>query len=464
MARPSTQRIVTEDAEVGDRVRIVVTGRSCSISQEGVMLEATAADCLTIKLDNGYNVTHPVSDIDSIAKVASSSSPSNVRSISDSASEEADASEDDELPLVVLLHTGGTIASKVDYATGAVTARFEPEEIIDAVPELSSIARIRAVKLGNMWSDDMRPRHWNRILEGTAKAFDSDAAGVVVTHGTDTMHLTAAALAFAWAGEGGRPPGRIVLTGAQRSADRGSSDAAENLIAAVHWAANGPPASGERDASVIVMHDSGSDGVCAVLPGCAARKSHSSRRDAFRAVNQPPLAKISIRGGRPTIEGNLTTAPTREVSDKPHLFDEETTIAEFLANGHMRAKFLTAAIDAGAAALLVHGTGLGHLPLDDPAGDSPENRELARVLSEHCAAGGIVVVTTQCIDGPVNMDVYAKGREQQEMGLIGHGASSPPGIALVKLHHLLSRGLDVQAIRRIWSEDLVGENPHSILE
>ncbi|MCS5573303.1 MAG: asparaginase domain-containing protein, partial [Pseudomonadales bacterium] len=203
--------------------------------------------------------------------------------------------DDPNLPEVYILHTGGTIASKVDYVTGAVAARFEPEELLDAVPELANHARIRTKKLGNMWSDDIRTRHWNAMMMAAKEAFDSGAVGVVITHGTDTMHYSAAAAAFAWSGGGGRPPGRIVFTGSQRSSDRGSTDGTENLIAAVHWAAHGPEPTGENgDASVIIMHAGNDDGVCAVLPGCSTRKFHSSKRDAFQGINAQPLGTIAV--------------------------------------------------------------------------------------------------------------------------------------------------------------------------
>ena len=96
-----------------------------------------------------------------------------------------------------LIHTGGTIASKVDYATGA-TARFEPDELLQSVPELRSVARLWVVKLGNMFSDDIRPRHWNRMLKATEEAFAEGAVGVVITHGTDTLHISAAAMGYGW--------------------------------------------------------------------------------------------------------------------------------------------------------------------------------------------------------------------------------------------------------------------------
>jgi glutamyl-tRNA(Gln) amidotransferase subunit D len=469
-----------EAARVGDRVRLTVSGRVINIVQEGLLLEPVSPDCISIKLVNGYNVTHPESDVESIELIhADSTKNSDSTEISDSTAANSDSTtaaadstresttSDSELPLIVLLHTGGTIASRVDYTTGAVTARFEPEEIISAVPELADIARIRAVKLGNMWSDDMRPRHWNKILEASAEAFESGAVGVVITHGTDTLHLTAAAMAFGWAGAGGKPPGRVVLTGSQRSSDRGSSDAAENLIAAVHWAAKGPEVNGHRDSAVVIMHEHGSDGVCSVIAGCAARKSHSSRRGAFESIDQPPIARIEIKDGDCAISlidsGAAPNSP-RDTATSPILFGENTAIAEFVANAHLHPRFIGAAIDAGVDALLIHGTGLGHLPIDDPASDSPENSELAELLERFCQDGGIAVVTSQCIRGPVNMDVYTKGREQQRIGLIGHGASAPPAIALVKLHHLISRGFDSADIRSTWPTDMVGENPESIRE
>ena len=470
-----------EPARVGDRVRLTISGRLIKIVQEGLLLEPVSPECISIKLVNGYNVTHPESDIESIellhsdstkksdstAATADSTSEMAVLTSESTTSSTAGSNQKSELPLIVLLHTGGTIASRVDYSTGAVTARFEPEEIISAVPELADIAQIRAVKLGNMWSDDMRPRHWNKILEASAEAFESGAVGVVITHGTDTLHLTAAAMAFGWAGAGGKPPGRVVLTGSQRSSDRGSSDAAENLIAAVHWAARGPDVNGHRDSSVVVMHEHGSDGVCSVIAGCAARKSHSSRRGAFESIDQPPIARIEIEDGDCSIsliDSGSAPASSRDVATTPILFGENTAIAEFVSNAHLHPRFIGAAIDAGVDALLIHGTGLGHLPIDDPASDSPENRELGELLERFCKDGGIAVVTSQCIRGPVNMDVYTKGREQQRIGLIGHGASAPPAIALVKLNHLISRGFGPAEIRSLWPTDMIGENPDSIRE
>ena len=443
--------------EAGTPVKVAVKTWSGVVEHEGLALPAAGPKLVTLKLTNGYNVSYPESYVESVeildeVKISEEEPPTPIE-------------QDENLPLVHLIHTGGTIASKVDYATGAVTARFEPDELLQSVPELRSVARLRVVKLGNMFSDDIRPRHWNRMLKATEEAFAEGAVGVVITHGTDTLHLSAAAMGYGWAGNGGRPPGRIALTGSQRSPDRGSSDAAENIVAAVHWAAHGPEPTGYRDASVVVMHSESSDGQCAVLPGIACRKYHSSRRDAFKPINQGPLAWINNDGTGPSIVmAEHEPADARVEAISPMMFDEDTRIAQFIADPHLDSNLVMLAIKDDFDAIVLHGTGLGHLPISDPQNDSPENTKLRLMLEDHCANDGVVVVLAQTIHGPMNMNVYAKGREQQEMGIIGHGSLCPPGSALVKLHHLLSRGGGRETIANNWTEDLCGENPHDSMD
>ena len=439
--------------EAGTPVKVAVKTWSGVVEHEGLALPAAGPKLITLKLANGYNVSYPESYVESVeildeVEISEEEAPTPIE-------------QDGNLPLVHLIHTGGTIASKVDYATGAVTARFEPDELLQSVPELKSVARLRVVKLGNMFSDDIRPRHWNRMLKATEEAFAEGAVGVVITHGTDTLHLSAAAMGYGWAGNGGRPPGRIALTGSQRSPDRGSSDAAENLVAAVHWAAHGPEPTGYRDASVVVMHSESSDGKCAVLPGIACRKYHSSRRDAFKAINQGPLAWINNDGTGPSIEmAEHEPADARVEAISPMMFNEDTRIAQFIADPHLDPNLVMLAIKDEFDAIVLHGTGLGHLPISDPQDDSPENTKLRLMLEDHCSNGGVVVVVAQTIHGPMNLNVYAKGREQQDMGVIGHGSLCPPSSALVKLHHLLSRGGGQETVASNWVEDLCGENPH----
>jgi glutamyl-tRNA(Gln) amidotransferase subunit D len=435
----------------GSMVRIMVESKKGKLTHQGMLISPAGDGLLTIKLQNGYNFSHPIERIDSIEIIEKKEEyEKNVNS-------NAEITGNPDLPLVTLLHTGGTIASKVDYETGAVIARFEPEEILDAVPELRPIARIEAVLLGNMFSDDIRPRHWNQMIRETEAAFERGAKGVVITHGTDTMSISAAALAFAWSGEGGRPPGPIVFTGAQRSSDRGSSDAKENLIAAVYLAGNGPTPSGNGDSSVVVMHETSSDGILSILSGISSRKMHSSRRDAFQSIDIQPLGRIHVEGSDCNIELQNNNATTRPVK-KPIEFNEEIRIAEMIAGPHLQPEHIAALSSTKPDALHIHGTGLGHLPIADPNGDSPENNAVQKRLNEYIEQGGIVVMSTQTIHGPVHLDVYSKGRDQRNMGILGHGSIGPPELSLVKLHYLLTKFGPVQdEIGNAWTKNLCGE-------
>ena len=422
------------------RVKIHVEGPAGNTTHQGVVLPGASEDHLTIKLVNGYNISYPLEMVTSIEEL---------EDMQNSTTNSIEISQDQTLPKVTIIHTGGTIASKVDYATGAVIARFEPEELLASVPEILEIANIDAVKIGNMWSDDVRPQHWNKMIDACEEAFSSGSVGVVITHGTDTLHVSAAALSFAFAGNGGRPNGRIVFTGSQRSADRASTDATENLLSAVYWAANGDDVTGYKDAAVTVMHAGSGDGVCAVSPGIGVRKMHSTRRDAFQTVNNERIAEISISKDGLSHNSNHA-APQRELSN-PTKFDPNIRIAQFIAGPHLHGDLLTAAESSGYSAILIHGTGLGHLPIEDSNGDAPENPALANVIEKMSIP---VIVANQCINGPVDLNVYSKGRNQQKIGVLGHGSNASPEALLVKIHWALSNNKGMEVL----SEDLCGEN------
>ncbi len=447
--------------DTGSRVLATVESHNGSTQIEGIITPAASAGHVTIKLVNGYNASYSLDSITSI-EVIGNVADKVVQSESDK------APTDNSLPTIRILHTGGTIASKVDYVTGAVVARFEPDELISAIPELRDIANIEAVKLGNMFSDDMRPQHWNKIAEASMQAFEEGVDGVVVTQGTDTLHYTAAALSFAWAGSGGKTPRPIALVGSQRSSDRGSSDAAENLIAAVHWAANGPDPNGAAgDSVVVVMHTSSNDGECSVHPGIGVRKMHSTRRDAFQGINTQPLATISANNGKPSHQLSSTYADElklpneRLVATAPDKFGLKVRIPQFISGPWLFAEQIDAIMNLGCQAIVIHGTGLGHLPIDDPEGDAPENLLLWRSITRAINREIPVVIVNQCINGPVDMNVYSKGRKQMQMGILGHGIVAPPETVIAKLHWALSNDKDINSII---AADLCGEGRATLME
>ena len=155
---------MVEMPALGKRVKIIAQSPSGSTTHQGVVLPGAAPDHLTIKLANGYNISYPLSSVESVEVIGDSTSTEK---------SEQSIEQNGSLPKVTIIHTGGTIASKVDYTTGAVIARFEPEELLSSVPEILEIANIEAVKLGNMWSDDIRPSHWNKMIDACQNAFDS---------------------------------------------------------------------------------------------------------------------------------------------------------------------------------------------------------------------------------------------------------------------------------------------------
>ena len=427
----------------GQRLRIKVQSLEGTVEHFGTVLPYTHDDHITLKLDNGYNANYSIEGIQSYELLDNDSSDQQLTA-------ENSPTFSDDLPRVRLIHTGGTIASKVDYKTGAVIARFEPEELVAELPELMNLAQLETFKIGNMFSDDIRPQHWNAIAKATKQAFDDGCRGVVVSHGTDTLHLTAAAVGFAWAGMGEKPPGPIAFVGSQRSSDRGSSDAAENLLSAVYWAGHGDlPCGDSGDSTVVVMHHKSNDGECVVLPGTSCRKLHSSRRDAFQAVNAQPLATIAYNGKTCSHETTRQYTEARSKSERKiatnvHGFLPHLKILQFIAGPYLHGEHIEAIVKGGCDAIVIHGTGLGHLPIEDSMGDAPENLTLWRTLVRCINREIPVIIANQCIFGPVNMNVYSKGRDQQKIGLLGHGISAAPDTIAIKVHWILSNQLSVQ--------------------
>ncbi|MAI40346.1 MAG: Glu-tRNA(Gln) amidotransferase GatDE subunit D [Euryarchaeota archaeon] len=440
---------MVEIPDVGQKVSLEVKTHNGTTIIEGILLHPSAKNHVTVKLVNGYNTSYPVDDVISIEITGTLPTENGASS--------QPVQLNEALPRVRILHTGGTIASKVDYSTGAVVARFEPEEMIASLPELADIANIEAVKLGNMFSDDIRPQHWNSMIQASHQAFEDGCDGVVVTHGTDTLHISSAAMSFAWGGKGGIPPGRIAFVGSQRSSDRGSSDAAENLLSAVYWAANGPDVSGDAgDGVVVVMHSSSNDGECGVYPGTGVRKMHSSRRDAFQPVNCEALATVTIENGK--ISHQLTdyyrslqpNAENRTIAQRPTFYETGTRIAQFVAGPWLHSEEIEAIVQTGVQAIVIQGTGLGHLPIDDPGKDAPENTKVWRALTRCVNREIPIVVINQCIHGPVDMNVYSKGRKQIDMGILGHGSVAAPETVIVKIHWALSNNVRLT--------DAIGQN------
>ncbi len=409
---------VLGNAKVGERVRIIKGERT----YEGVLMPRSELGDdrhVVIKLDNGYNIGVEVSG----ARVERLGA---AKRAGQAAFPEPEFSP--EKPEVVILGTGGTIASKIDYATGAVHPSFSTAEIINAVPELADIARLRTRVLFNILSENMTPKHWQKIAEEVAKELNGSAQGVVVAHGTDTMSYTAAALAFML--KNLTKP--VVFVGSQRSSDRPSSDAALNLIAATKVATS------DLAEVVVVMHSSTSDEACAVHRATKVRKMHSSRRDAFKSINAPPLGEVrdEVR-----LFGSYRKRCEGEVYADTRL---EERVALFKAYPGVDPELLEHCVDR-CRGIVLEGTGLGHVP-----------ESLLPAIERAMEEGVAVVMTTTTLYGRVDMKVYSTGRRLLNLGVIP-GEDMLPEVAYVKLMHVLAIAQSSEEVRSLMLRNFAGE-------
>ena len=428
--------LMSNNIKIGDRVRIKKLKENFTV--EGIVMPRSllAEDgFIEIKLDNGYNIGIRITDDTVIEKVKEERKEFKGGLIVPEIPKPRPG-----LPKVSIISTGGTIASKVDYRTGAVYPALTSEDLYRAVPEIANIACIEAEVLFSIFSENMTPKHWEIIAQHVADKINKGFDGIVVTHGTDTMGYTAAALSFALQDL----PVPVVLVGAQRSSDRPSSDAAINLYSAVKVAAEAPFAE-----VVVVMHGSISDDYCLVHRGTKVRKMHTSRRDAFRTVNDTPLARVY----RDRIEMLSNNYKHRDKSRRLKLknkFDDKVVLLKVYPG--MKGDIIDYIVDSGYHGIVLEGTGLGHTP-----------ETLFPAIKRAIREGIPVVMTSQCIWGRINMNVYSTGRELLSLGVIP-GEDMLPETAYVKLSWVLAQTRDLDKVRELMLTNIAGEiNPRSLI-
>ena len=402
----------------GDRVRVERGAQT----YDGVLMPSTTAAHLVVKLDGGYNVG--IDREDATVEVLES----DVYDVEE-AQDVGGTSEiefDDDLPTISLISTGGTIASTVDYRTGAVTAQFDAEDVLRAVPDLAGRANYRGRVVANILSENMTPAVWTDLAEAIHEEIDAGADGVVVMHGTDTMQFTASAMSFML-----DTPVPIVFTGSQRSADRPSSDNVMNAVCAVE------AAMADHSEVLVCMHAGSSDDVCALHRGTRVRKNHTSRRDAFETVGAKPIGQVDY--ATETVEFRREVAARGE-ADLAIYPDLETDVELVKFTPGMDPAILDA-VD-GAAGLVVEGTGLGHV-----------NTEWIDRIEAMVDDGAVVVMTSQCLEGRVCDRVYDTGRDLLEAGVV-EAEDMLPGTAKVKLMWTLA---NAEAVEHAVADSHAGE-------
>jgi len=391
----------------------------------------SAPEMIVLKLDNGYNVGIDSSKIARIEVVECR--PFREYSLVPT------VQFDPSLPLVKVVGTGGTIASRVEYETGAVKPAMTPQDLLELMPELGRIARLEVEVLFNILSENMTPHHWEQIALCVARTIErSDVSGIVIAHGTDTMSYTAAALAFALQ----NLPYPIVLVGAQRSSDRPSTDAALNFISAVITTLRAP--FGEV---VVCMHGTPSDTYSLVHRGVKVRKMHSSRRDAFQSINDYPLARVWPLEGRVEVL-NRRFIPRKDKDSLRVIARFEPRVALVKAYPGFQPEIIDMLVDRGFKGIVIEGTGLGHI-----------NEQSIPSIKRAVELGVAVVMTTQTLFGRVNMNVYLTGRRLLEAGVIPC-SDMLPETAFVKLSWVLAQTQDLNEVRKLMLTNFVNEiNP-----
>lgn len=347
-----------------------------------------------------------------------------------------------KMKTISILHTGGTISSFVD-TRGGVSAQYSDKEILKLYPEIKSLAKIKSRLVANMLSENMNFSHYNLLAKEIKKEVNSKVDGIIITHGTDTLHYTSAALSFILESL----PIPIILVGAQRSSDRGGSDASLNLVSAINFI-NKTDFAGVA----ICMHSSMEDTHCSIFPGLKVRKLHTSRRDAFKPVNSKPYALVYHDKGFDWIRKDHKKID-KKLKLTLKLFNPKIKVGILKSHPNMLSdeiKFYSK-FDG----LILEGTGMGHFPIEEIDKDTKENSKILTELKK-LAAKMPVVMTSQCIFGRINMNVYNPGRKLQEMGILGNLNDMTAETAFIKLSWLLSNYSKKEA-KTLISENLRGE-------
>ena len=416
----SLEFLKANQISVGDSVKILA-----DITYSGIIMpryEHSDDKHIVLKLNSGYNIGLEIAKIEKIEK-----NQSTKKIIEKDEKIEKIAG----LPKILLLSTGGTIASKIDYRTGAVTPVLTAEELNSSVPELAKIANIDAQVLFSEYSENIMPEHWLQIAEKINEYSKSDYTGIIIAHGTDTMHYTSSFLSFALAGF----PIPIVLVGSQRSSDRASSDAALNLISATKFITES-----KTKGVYIVMHQDENDGTIACHLGTRVRKNHTSKRGAFQTIGDVPAFIIAEN----QIQKNITEDFFKVNEFQPKIY-LDTKVALVKYHPGYDPNLLDKIIEMGFRGVIFEGTGLGHI-----------GKIMYESVKKANEKGVFLGMTSQCIDGRVGMTVYESGRDLLDLGIVPLG-NMIPEVALVKVMWAMGNSQNRDEVKKIMLENIASE-------
>jgi len=408
------------NAKVGDSIKI-----TSDLTYSGILMpryESGDDSHIILKLKSGYNVGININEIQKIEVI------SNQEIKSEHVEKQK---ENPSLPKILLISTGGTIASKVDYRTGAVTPALSASELNEAVPELAKIANIDSEVLFSEYSENLQPEHWLKIAEKLDSISNSDYAGIIIAHGTDTMHYTSSFLSFALSGF----PIPIALVGSQRSSDRPSSDAALNLIAATKFLTES-----NVKGIFVVMHNNASDETIVCHKGTRVRKNHTSKRGAFETMGDDPAFIITEN----KIEKNIGDDFFKNIKYDPKLgLDTKVSLVKY--HPGYDPKQIENLTKLGFKAIIFEGTGLGHV-----------GKTMYNAIKDAKKKGMFLGMTSQCLDGSVRMTVYDSGRDLLDLGIIPL-ENMISETALVKAMWSLGNSSNIEEMQALMLKNIASE-------
>lgn len=431
MTSPLATFLAQHALSVGDCVKL--TWKTIHIEGMIIPQPHDEGEFLKIKLPSGYNTGLALKNITNVEKLPRTT-PKQTTHTPISTAAAAEHPANNPRPGISLIGVGGTIVSKADYETGGVIAKITPEELSTIVPEIKDFAQIKyIISPFTKMSEDNVPSDWLQIARAAhVELSKPDVSGVVISHGTDTLHYTAAALSFMFPNLS-KP---VVLVGAQRSSDRGSSDAVMNLICGARTAISDMAEVGT------CMHGETSDSYCLFNRGTSVRKMHTTRRDAFRPINRQPLAKVWPDGKIETI------SPSRPRSNQPTGLDAvfEENIALIKVFPGIKSEVFDFYVQKGCKGFIIEATGLGHV----------HTTNIIPTLQKITAKGIPVFITSQTIYGRVNLDVYTNLRLLQNAGAVGLEDMTAE-TAYVKLGWVLAHTHDPVKVKEMMLTNYAGE-------
>ncbi|PWB53295.1 MAG: Glu-tRNA(Gln) amidotransferase GatDE subunit D [Candidatus Methanoperedenaceae archaeon] len=407
-------------AEIYDKVGVERKG----VKYEGTLMPSQT-DRIVLKLKNGYNIgIEKESAYITLLEKKEETSPH-------SGTVHPGKKKNEKLPNISILSTGGTIASKIDYRTGAVNSQFSADDVLRAIPELEEIANYNCRMIYSILSENMRPSYWIELAQAVYEEIKNGADGIIITHGTDTMMYTAAALSFMI-----ETPVPIVLVGSQRSADRPSSDNAMNAICAAKVAIS------DIAEVCVVMHGSTSDDFCYIHRGTKVRKMHTSRRDAFQSINARPIGYVEYPSGVIKIGSSYVKRGEKKLAIHDKL-ESKCALIKYIPGASNESLLFHSG--SGYKGIVIEGTGLGHV--------STEWIPLIKTVTN---AGIPVVMTSQCINGRVCDRVYDTGRDILKAGAI-ESEDMLSEVALVKLMWVLGQTQNNDKVKVMMHTNIAGE-------